>query len=55
MKSRYLQYDKKDAKKVLRRLAGGLGGRSAKGGSGLRGGLGGVAARPEQKPALLWL
>uniref|UniRef100_A0A8C3JVG1 HAUS augmin like complex subunit 8 n=1 Tax=Calidris pygmaea TaxID=425635 RepID=A0A8C3JVG1_9CHAR len=38
VKSRYLQYDKKNAKKVLGRLAAGLGGRSAKGRNGLRGG-----------------
>lgn len=38
MKSRYLQYDKKDAKKVLGRLAAGLKGRSAKDRNGVRGG-----------------
>lgn len=49
MKSRYLQYDKKDAKKVLGRLAAGLKGRPAKAGNGVRGGSDLLETGPKQK------
>ena len=53
MKSRYLQYDKKDTKKVLGRLAAELKRRSAKDRNGVRGGSD-VWQRDLSKKRLSW-